>query len=88
MYKGILKITYFLILLSFLLFIFTIYFSKENINKIKSNRLEYHKNIEKKISNLPFLENDTNNIIEYNYEKSEQRKIKKRYFWELLKKNE
>ena len=85
MYKKILIIIYFAIIIFFLTFIFVIYFSKDNIDKIKNNRLNYHNSIEKKISNLPFLENDTNNIIQYSYENLEEKKIKKRYFWELLK---
>ena len=71
MYKKILIIIYFAIIIFFLTFIFVIYFSKDNIDKIKNNRLNYHNSIEKKISNLPFLENDTNNIIQYSYENLE-----------------
>ncbi len=88
MYKKILIIIYFAITIFFLTFIFVIYFSKDNIDKIKNNRLNYHNSIEKKISNLPFLKNDTNNIIQYSYENLEEKKIKKRYFWNLLKSNE
>ncbi len=88
MYKKILIIIYFAIIIFFLTFIFVIYFSKDNIDKIKNNRLNYHNSIEKKISNLPLLENDTNNIVKYSYENLEEKKIKKRYFWNLLKSNE
>ena len=88
MYKKISIIIYFAIIIFFLTFIFVIYFSKDNIDKIKNNRLNYHNSIEKKISNLPFLKNDTNNIIQYSYENLEEKKIKKRYFWNLLKSNE
>ena len=88
MYKKILIIIYFATIIFFLTFIFVIYFSKDNIDKVKDNRLNYHNSIEKKISNLPFLENDTNNVIQYSYENLEEKKIKKRYFWNLLKSNE
>ncbi len=88
MYKKTLIVIYFAIIIFFLTFIFVIYFSKNNINKIKNNRFNYHSSIEKKISDLPFLENDTNNIIQYSYENLEEKKIKKRYFWNLLKTNE
>tara|TARA_Y100001970_G_C14031680_1_gene748965 strand:- start:344 stop:610 length:267 start_codon:yes stop_codon:yes gene_type:complete len=88
MYKKILLIIYFSIITFFIIFVFAIYFSKDNINKIKNNRLNYLNNIEKKISDLPFLKNDTNNIIDYSYENLEEKKIKKRYFWNLLKNNE
>ena len=85
--KGVLKVTYFLIILSFLLYIFIVYFSEENKNKILNNRSDYPNNFYKKILNLPFLENDTNNVIDYNYENSEEKKTKKRYFWKLLNDN-
>jgi len=88
MYKKILIVIYFTIIIFFLIFVFVIYFSKDNINKIKNNRFNHHNSIEKKISDLPFLENDTNNIIQYSYENLEEKKIKKRYFWNLLKSNE
>ena len=88
MYKKILIVTYFSIIIFFLTFIFVIYFSKDNMEKIKNNRLNYYNSIEKKISDLPFLKNDTDNIIDYSYENLEEKKIKKRYFWNLLKSNE
>ena len=88
MYKKILIVTYFSIIIFFLTFIFVIYFSKDNMEKIKNNRLNYYNSIEKKISDLPFLKNDTDNIIDYSYENLEEKKIKKRYFWNLLKTNE
>ena len=40
--------------------------------------------MQKKNLNLPILENDTNNIIEYKFDGSKKNKIKKRYFWNLL----
>ena len=85
--KGVLKVTNFLLLLFFLLFVFIVYFSTGNKNKILKNRSDYPDNVYKKISNLPFLENDTNNVIDYNYENSEEKKTKKRYFWKLLNGN-
>ena len=88
MYKKALIIIYFTTIILFLTLVSTIYFSEDNINKIKNNRFNYHKNIERKISNLPFLESDTENIIHYSYENLEEKKIKQRYFWNLLNKNE
>ena len=37
------------------------------------------------ISGLPFLKTDTDNIIKYNLNNPNENKIKKRYFWNLLK---
>ena len=87
MHKQILKITYFLAIVFFLLFIFMTYFSTDNKNRIMNNRSNHNKNVNIQISDLPFLKNDTNNIIEYNYEESGEKKIKKRYFWKLLNGN-
>tara|TARA_B100001029_G_C14886723_1_gene353019 strand:- start:121 stop:384 length:264 start_codon:yes stop_codon:yes gene_type:complete len=85
MYKSALKITYFLVIIFFLIFIFSIYFSNNHRNKIIDNRENYNKNFEMSFSELPFLKNDTNNIIEYNTEKLNNTDVDKRYFWNLLK---
>ena len=84
MIRNLLKVAYILTIIFFLLFIFIIYFSSDNRSKIIKNRLNFNYNIQKKNLNLPILENDTNNIIEYNFEGSKNNKIKKRYFWNLL----
>ena len=84
MIRNLLKVTYILTIIFFLLFIFIIYFSSDNRNKIIKNRSNFNYNMQKKNLNLPILENDTNNIIEYNLEGSKNNKIKKRYFWNLL----
>ena len=84
MIRNLLKVAYILTIIFFLLFIFIIYFSSDNRNKIIKNRSNFNYNMQKKNLNLPILENDTNNIIEYNFEESKNNKIKKRYFWNLL----
>ena len=84
MIRNLLKVAYILTIISFLLFIFIIYFSSDNRSKIIKNRSNFNYNMQKKNFNLPILENDTNNIIEYNFEGSKNNKIKKRYFWNLL----
>ena len=84
MIRNLLKVTYILTIIFFLLFIFIIYFSSDNRSKIIKNRSNFSYNMQKKNLNLPILENDTNNIIEYNFEGSKNNKIKKRYFWNLL----
>ena len=84
MIRNLLKVAYILTIIFFLLFIFIIYFSSDNRNKIIKNRSNFYYNMQKKNLNLPILENDTNNIIEYNFEGSKNNKIKKRYFWNLL----
>jgi len=88
MFKEIYKVIYFIIILLFVYLLFTIYFSEENIKKIKKNRVNIENSFKDYLSNLPILENDTNNVITYNSSEFLEKKIKKRKFWELLKKNE
>lgn len=88
MFKEIYKVIYFIIILLFIYLLFTIYFSEENIKKIKKNRVNIENSFKDYLSNLPILENDTNDVIIYNSSEFLEKKIKKRKFWELLKKNE
>ena len=88
MFKEIYKVVYFIIILSFVYLLFAIYFSEENIKKIKKNRVNIENSFKDYLSNLPILENDTNDVITYNSSEFLEKKIKKRKFWELLKKNE
>ncbi len=84
------EIKYFLFIVIIFLFFFLVgkhYFSDQN--KKKSYRS--FNNIDKKINlyskDLPVLENDTKNIIEY--VKDTNNKKKKKYsFWELIDKND
>ena len=75
--------------ITFLFFylIFTKYTSNENIKKINLNRLNIEKKFEDKYSELPKLENNTNNVIEFNSGFNIEDKIK-RNFWDLIKKND
>ena len=86
MFKEIYKVIYFIIILIFVYLLFAIYFSEENIKKIKKNRVNIENSFKDYLSNLPILENDTNNVIIYNSSEFLEKKIKKRKFWELLKK--
>jgi hypothetical protein len=88
MFKEIYKVIYFIIILIFAYLLFAIYFSEENIKKIKKNRINIENSFKDYLSNLPILENDTNDVIIYNSNEFLEKKIKKRKFWELLKKNE
>ena len=84
------EIKYFLFLSIIFFFIFfTIKYYFSNTNKKKSYRSLTHMNI--KIQNyskdLPILEDDTKDIIEY-VKDNQSKKKKKYYFWELLNKND
>ncbi len=63
------------------------YYSSNKISKIKDyNRSNIDEIINNKVSNLPILESDTNNVIEFNDGFSvEIENDKPRSFWNLLK---
>ena len=76
------------IILIFLFFfnIFNYYSSNQNIKNINLKRLNIQKILKDKTSNLPVLENDTKNVIEFNSSFSEEIKTnEQRNFWNLLK---
>ncbi len=83
------KITYFLILVVIILFFFYVfnhYSSNENIKNTNLNRANIDVILQNKISDLPILKNDTNNVINFNSSFSEEIKDDKpRSFWNLLK---
>ena len=88
MFNKVKSIVYFILVICFITYTIIHYFSNEHQNKIVSNRETLSSNDKQKVANLPFLENDTNNIIEYNVITPNEKKSKKRYFWNLLKKND
>ena len=80
------KIIMFLTIIFFMLIIYNYYSSNKNINAKNYNRENIDQILKEKISDLPILENDTNNIIEFNNSlNNEIEKNKKRSFWDLLK---
>ena len=78
-------LVYLFSIISFISYTFVVYFSDDVVLKINKNRDNYSNQISENLSGLPLLKNDTNNIINYNIEKNSEKKIKKRYFWNLLK---
>ena len=84
--NKILNILFTFLIILFILSIFNYYISSKNIDFKDFNRSNIDQILKKKISNLPILTNDTNNVIEFNdsfdNEKDDQ---KKRSFWDLLK---
>ena len=76
-----------LILVSiFFLLTFKYYSSQKNIEIRDFNRNNINEIINMKISNLPILKNDTNNVIQFNDGFSnEMKNDKPRSFWNLLK---
>ena len=83
MLKEIKYLIFIIIIILFLFFTGKYYFSDENIKK----SYRAYKNIDKKIKvyskDLPILENDTQDIIEY-VKQTNKKKKKKFNFWNLL----
>ena len=83
MLKEIKYLIFIIIIILFLFFTGKYYFSDENIKK----SYRAYKNIDKKIKvyskDLPILENDTQDIIEY-VKQTNKKKKKKFNFWKLL----
>ena len=86
MYKA-LNILVVILILVFLLSVFKHYSSNKNISNKNYNRLNIDTIIQKKISDLPVLLNDTNNVVTFNNSiDGDTLNEKKRSFWDLLKK--
>ena len=84
--NKIVNIFFFVIILIFFLSIYKYYSSNKNINSKEFNRKNINSIINTKISNLPILNNDTNNVIIFNDGYTEEIKNNKiRSFWNLLK---
>ena len=84
--KKTFNIFLFILSLAFFLRIYNFFSSNKNLLIHVFNRNNIDQIINKKISNLPILNNDTNNVIEFNDGYSKKNKIDKpRSFWYLLK---
>ena len=84
--KKTINIFSFLLVLIFFLLTFKYYSSQKNIEIRDFNRNNINEIINMKISNLPILKNDTNNVIQFNDGFSnEMKNDKPRSFWNLLK---
>ena len=69
----------------FFYYVIDFYISDINIKKINKNRTNINSLITKQSDVLIFLENDTGDVIEFNYGYSTIGKKPKRKFWELFK---
>ncbi len=82
----ILNISMFLVIVVFILGIIKFYASNKNISMKNYNRVNIDQILKEKITNLPVLENDTSNVIEFNDSfDNEMLDKKKRSFWDLFK---
>ena len=84
--KKVINIIFFCLISVFFLFTYKYYSSQKNIAVKDFNRNNINDIINQKISNLPILKNNTNNVIKFNDEYSNKNKNDKpRSFWNLLK---
>ena len=84
--KKFLNISFSLLILIFFFSTFKHYSSKNNFELRNYNRNNINDIINTKISNLPVLRNDTDNVIQFNDGFSNViQNEKKRSFWNLLK---
>ena len=75
-----------ILILIFFFNIYIFYSSNKNLELKEFNRSNIDEIINKKISNLPILKNNTDNVIEFNDGFSNEIKNDKpRSFWNLLK---
>ena len=85
MYKIINILMLFFIIL-FIYSTFKYYASNTNIKSTNFNRININEIFKKKMLNLPILQNDTNNVIEFNDTfNKEIKEDETRSFWNLLK---
>ena len=73
--------------IAFIIFIVVFYLSEENRRHTYKIRTQYLEKVNNYLSELPFLINDTENIINFKNDLNESKKNKiKRKFWELIEK--
>ena len=84
--KDTLKIIFYSIsAITFIIFIVVFYLSEENKRHTYKIRTQYLEKVNNYLSELPFLINDTKNIINFKDGLNESKKNKiKRKFWELI----
>ena len=87
MFKKVINLFFLLLFFIFTILTITFYFSDENIRKTNKFRSLYSINLNKMINNLPLLQNDTSDIIQYKNDVEIYKKKRKNYiFWDLLEK--
>ena len=83
MIKNIISFLFFLLIVLFFYFVIYQYLSENNKKQFNLNRLNINDSLMKKTSELSYLKNDTDDIVEYNFETNTKTK---RSFWDLRKK--
>ena len=84
--KNIINLLLVTMIFLFFLNIINYYLSEKNIKETNLNRININEILKKKSLNLPIIESDTENVIEFNNSlENELKNEKKRSFWDLLK---
>ena len=83
----ILNIVMFLLIIIFMISIYNYYSSNKNIDAKNYIRKNIDQILKEKITDLPVLKSDTDNVIEFNNSLNDNiQENKKRSYWDLLKK--
>ena len=88
MIKHFFSVLIFIFIIFFIYFTISTYVSNNNKKKINYNRANINTNIKEKLSTLPLLKNDTNDVVEFNSGYKDENNTIKRNFWNLFKKDE
>jgi|TARA_B110000259_G_C13992757_1_gene393183 hypothetical protein len=88
MIKNILSVLIFAFSISFFYFLGNVYFSDNQLKKVKYNRETISKKIKNNIAGLLILPSNTNNAIEFNSGFENKNKKRERNFWKLFIKND
>ena len=88
MIKNILSVLIFLFSVFFIYFVGSSYFSDNQKIKVKKKRDAIISNLKNNSNELPFLINDTDNIVNFNTGFENKNNVTKRSFWKLFKKND
>ena len=86
MIKNIFLVFITIIIFLFFFLVISTYVSKNKVNKVDINKKLVEKKIEENLDNLPFLPNDTKDVIQFNSGYDNDNIKIKRNFWDLLKK--
>ena len=86
MIKNIFLVFITIIIFLFFFFVISTYVSRNKVNKVDINKKLVEKKIEENLDNLPFLPNDTKDVIQFNSGYDNDNIKIKRNFWDLLKK--
>ena len=87
MIKEVKYLLFAVVILLFIFFTGKYYFSDAHKKKSYRSLNDINKKIETYSNNIPILENNTQNIIEY-VENTNIKKKKKYFFWDLIKKDD